>query len=105
MEPNHVPHANPEGRYEDLPHAGALLHQRSIKVHCPVLLIDDRRWCLDLGPFRDEVSQHLGLDGPPGGIRNALTHQLERPFRGSAHGVLVLDDLAKGEGRHDHHWM
>ena len=60
---------------------------------------------LDLGPLCNEVSQHLGLDGRPRGIRNALTHQLECPLHDSSHGILVLDDLAKGEGRHDRHRM
>ena len=76
MEMDHVLHAYPEGLYEDLPHAGALLHQQSIEVHRPVLLIDDCWWHLDLSPLHDKISQHLGLDGHPGGIRNALTHQL-----------------------------
>ena len=88
---------------QDQPHAGVFLHQRSVEVHRPVLLIDDRRWRLDLGPFRDEVNQHLGLDRRSGGIRNALIHQLERPLCGSSHGVLALDDLTEGERRHDHH--
>ena len=87
----------PEGRYEDQPHAGALLHQRSIEVHRPVLLIDDRRWHLDLGPLYDEVSQHLGLDRRSGGIRDALIHQLECPLCGSSRGILAMDDLVEGE--------
>ena len=74
MEMDHLPHVYPEGRHEDQPRADALLHQRSVKVHCLVLLIDDRWWHLDLGPFHDEISQHLGLDGRLGGIHNALTH-------------------------------
>ena len=68
-------------------------------------MIDDCWWHLDLGPFYDEISQHLGLDGRLGGKHNALTHQLKRPFHSSSHGVLVLDDLTEGEGRHDRHWM
>ena len=101
--PNHVPHVDPEGRYEDYSHAGAVLPQRSIEVHRPVLLIDDRRWHLDLGPFRDEVSQHLGLDRRSGGIRDALIHQLECPFCGSSCGVLAMDNLVEGERHHDCH--
>ena len=100
MDANYVPHAFLEGQNEDQPHAGAFLHQRSIEVHRPVLLVNDCWWHLDLGPFCDEISQHLGLDGRSGGICNALTHQLECPFRGSTHGILVLDDLAKGERCH-----
>ena len=103
METDHVPHAYPKGRYEDQPRADTLLHKRSIKVHCLVLLIDHRWWYWDLDPFHDEISQHLGVDGCPRGICNALTHQLERPFHGSPCGVLVLDDLTEGEGRHDRH--
>ena len=103
MEMNHVPQAYPKGQYEDKPHAGAFLHQQPIKIHGPVLLIDGRWWCLDLGPFRDEVSQHLGLDRRSGGIRNALIHQLKCPLCGSSHGILALDDLAKGERRRDRH--
>ena len=103
METNHVPHAYPEGRYEDQPRDGAFLHQRPIEVHHPVLLIDNRWWCLDLGPFHDEVSQHLGLDCRSGCIRDALVHQLECPFCGSPRGVLAMDDLAEGERRHDCH--
>ena len=91
---DHVPHMYPEGQYEDQSHANTLLYQRSVEVHCPVLLIDDHRWCLDLGPFRDEVSQHLGLDCHSRGIHDALIHQLELPLGGSSHGVLALDDLA-----------
>ena len=105
MDVNHVPHAYSKRQNEDQPCTDAFLHQRSIEVHHPVLLINDRWWHLDLGPFHDEISQHLGLDGCLGGICNALTHQLESPFHGSSHGVLVLDDLAEGEGRHDSHWM
>ena len=93
---NHIPHVYPKGRYEDQPHAGTLLHQRPVKVHGPVLLIDGRRRHLDLGPFRDEVSQHLGLDRRSRGICEALIHQLECPLCGSSCGVLALDDLTKG---------
>ena len=100
---NHVPHVNLEGRYEDQPHAGTLFHQQSIKLHCLVLLIDDRRWCLDLGPFHDEVSQHLGLDHYLGGICDALILQLECPLCGSSRGILALDDLTEGERHHDRH--
>ena len=64
---------------------------------------DDYQWCLDLGPFRDEVSQHLGLDRCSGGICDALIHQLECPLCGSSCGVLAMDDLAEGERRHDRH--
>ena len=92
---NQVPHAYPKGRYKDQSYTDALLHQRSIEVHRLVLLIDDRRWCLDLGPFRDEVNQHLGLDRRSGGIHDALIHQLERPLCGSSYGVLALDDLPR----------
>ena len=105
METDHVPHAYPEGRHEDQPCVSTLLHQRSIKVHRLVLLIDNRWWHLHLGPFHDEISQHLGLDGRLGGIRNALTHQLKCPFCGSSRGFLVLDDLAEGKECHDYHWM
>ena len=105
MEVNHVPHAYPKGRNKDHSRAGAFLHQRSIKVHHPVLLVDDRWWHLDLGPLCHEISQYLGFDGRPGGICNALTHQLECPLRDSSHGIPVLDDLAEKEGRHDYHWM
>ena len=103
MEMNHVPHAYPEGRYKDQPHASAFLHQRPIEIHRLILLVDDRRWHLDLGPFRNEVSQHLGLHHCSVGIRNALIHQLERPLYGSSHGVLALDDLTEGERRYDCH--
>ena len=68
MDANHVPHAYPKGRNEDLPHAGAFLHQQSIEVHRLVLLVDGCWRHLDLGPFYNEISQHLGLDGHPGGI-------------------------------------
>ena len=34
-----------------------------------------------------------------------MTHQLECPLRDSSYGILVLDDLAEREGRHDHHRM
>ena len=105
MDPNHVPHAYPEGQNEDQPRAGAFLHQRSIEVYRLVLLVDDRWWHFDLGPLYNEISQHLGLDGHPRGIQNALTHQLECPLRDSSHGILVLDDFAKGEGHHDYHRM
>ena len=80
MEANHVPHAYPEGQNKDQPRADVFLHQRSIKVYCPVLLVDDRWWHLDLGPLCNEISQHLGFDGRLGGKRNALTHQLECPL-------------------------
>ena len=103
MDANHVPHAYPKGRNKDQPYASAFLHQRSVEVHHPVLLIDDCRWQLDLGPFRDEVSQHLGLDCHLGGIHNALIHQLECPLCDSSRDILALDDLAKGERRHDRH--
>ena len=105
METDHVPHAYPEGKHEDQPYTDALLHQRSIKVHRPTLLIDGRRWHLDLGPFDHKVSQYLRLDGCSWGIRDTLTHQLEHPFHGSSHGILVLDDLTEGEGHHDCHRM
>ena len=72
-------------------------------MHGPVLLINGCWRHLDLGPFHDEVSQHLGLDCRSGGIRDALIHQLERPLCGSSHGVLALEDLAEGERRHDRH--
>ena len=100
---NQVPHAYPKGQYEDQSCTDALLHQRSIKVHHLVLMIDDRRGHLDLGPFRNEVHQHLGLDRCSRGIRNALIHQLECPFCGSSRGVLALDDLTEGERHHDRH--
>ena len=105
MEANHVPHAFPKGQNKDQSHAGAFLHQRSIEVHHLVLLVDDRWWHLDLGPFRDKISQRLRLDGRPRGIRNALAHQLECPFHDSSRGILVLDDLTEGERRHGCHWM
>ena len=60
---------------------------------------------MDLGPLYNEISQHLGLDGRPRGISNALTHQLECPLRDSSCGILVLNDLAEREGRHDRHQM
>ena len=62
MDANQVRHAYPEVQNEDQPHAGAFLHQRSIEVHRPILLVDDYRWHLDLGPLCNEISQHLGLD-------------------------------------------
>ena len=68
-------------------------------------MVDDRRWHLDLDPLCNKISEHLGLDGRPGGIRNALTHQLECPLRDSSCGIPVLDDLAEREGRHDRHWI
>ena len=105
MDADHVPHAYPEGQSKDQPRAGIFLHQRSIEVHRPVLLVDDRWWHLDLGPLCNEINQHLGFNGRPGGIRNALTHQLEHPFHGSSRGVLVLDDLTEGERHHDHQQM
>ena len=105
MDANHVPHAYPEGQNEDQTSSGAFLHQRSIEVHRPILLIDDRRWCLDLGPFGDEVGQYLGFDHRSGGICDALIHQLECPLCSSSHGVLALDDLAEGERRHNRHGM
>ena len=40
MDVNHVPHAYPDGQNKDQPHAGAFLHQRSIEVHCLVLLVN-----------------------------------------------------------------
>ena len=103
MDANHVPHAYLKGRNEDQPRAGHFLHQQSVEVHRLVLLIDDSWWHLDLGPFRDEVSQHLGLDHRLGGIRDALIHQLESRLCGSSRGVLALDDLTEGERRHDRH--
>ena len=68
-------------------------------------MIKRKRWCLDLGPFGDEVSQYLGFDHRLGGICDALVHQLERPLCGSSCGVLAMDDLAEGERRHDGHWV
>ena len=68
-------------------------------------MVDDRWWHLDLGPLYNEISQHLRLDGHLGGIRNALTHQLERPLCDSSHGILVLVDVTEREGCHDHLWM
>ena len=105
MDANHVPHAYPEGRNKDQLYADAFLHQRSIKVHRLVLLVDDCWRHLDLGPLCNEISQHLGLDSHPGEIQNALTHQFECPLCDSSCGILVLDNLTEGEGRHDHHWM
>ena len=105
MDANHVPHAYLEGRNKDQPHTGAFLHQQSIKVHRPVLLVDDRWWHSDLGSLYNEISQHLGLDGHLGGIRNALTHQLECPLHDPSYGILVLNNLAEGEGCHNYHWM
>ena len=105
MKANHVPLAYPKGQNKDQPCADTFLPQRSIEVYHLVLLVDDRWWHLDLGPLCNEISQHLGFDGRPGGIRNALTHQLECPLHDSSRGILVLDDLAKGEGHHDHHRM
>ena len=105
MDANHVPHAYLEERNKDQPCAGAFLHQRSVELYRPVLLVDDRWWHLDLGPLCHEISQYLGFDGRPGGIRNALTHQLECPLRNSSCCILVLDDVAEGEGRHDYHRM
>ena len=72
MEMDHVPHTDPEGRYKDQPYAGSLLHRLSVEVHCPVLLIDDCWWHLDLGPLYNKISQHLGLDGRPGGHMKCL---------------------------------
>ena len=34
-----------------------------------------------------------------------MTYQLECPLCDSSYGILVLDDLAEREGRHDHHRM
>ena len=36
-----------------------------------------------------------------GGVRDALSHQLEGPFRYSPLGLGVLDDLAEGEFGND----
>ena len=105
MEENHVPHVYPEGRNEDRSRTSAFLHQRSIKVHRPVLFVDDRWWHLDLGPLCNEISQRLGVDGRPRGLQNALTHQLECPLHNSSRGIPVLDDLTEREGHHDCHWM
>ena len=105
LDTNHVPHAYPEGQNKDQPYADALLHQRSIEVHHLVLLIDDCRWHLDLGPFCNEIGQHLGLVGHPRDIQNALTHQLECPLCDSSCGVPVLDDFIEREGCHDRHRM
>ena len=71
MDADHVPHAYPEGQNEDQPRADAFLHQRSVEVHHPVLLVNNRWWLLNLGPLCNEISQHLGLDGHLGGIQNA----------------------------------
>ena len=60
---------------------------------------------MDLGPLYNEISQHLGFDGHSGGIRNALTHQLEFPLRDSSCGIPILDDFAEREGCHDRHWV
>ena len=68
MEANHVPYAYPEGQNEDQSHASAFLHQRSVEVHRPILLVDGCWWHLDLGPFHNEIGQYLGLDGRPRGI-------------------------------------
>ena len=68
MEANHVPHTYPEGRNEYQPRAGTFLHQRSIEVHRPVLLVDDCWRHLDLGPLCNKIGQHLGLDGHSRGI-------------------------------------
>ena len=57
------------------------------------------------GLLCNEISQHLGLDGHPGSIQNALTHHLECPLHDSSCGIMVLDDLTKREGHHDHHRM
>ena len=103
MDTNHVPHVYPKGRHKDQPYTGALLHQGSIKVHHLVLLIDDRWWCLDLGPFGDEVSQYLGFDRCSGGICDALIHQLKCPLCSSSRGILALDDLVEGERSYDRH--
>ena len=84
-------------------YVGAFLHQRSIEVHRLVLLVDDRWWHLDLGPLCHEICQYLGFDGCLGGIRNALTHQLECPLHDPSRGILVLDDLTEGEGCLDCH--
>ena len=73
--------------------------------HHPVLLVDDYRWHLDLGPLCNEISQHLGLDGHLRDVRNALIRQLECLLRDSSSGILVLDDLTEGEGHHDPHRM
>ena len=56
MDANHVPHAYLEGLNEDQPHTGAFLHQRSIKVHRLVLLVDDCWRHLDLGLLCNEIS-------------------------------------------------
>ena len=95
----------PQGVIRRLAYADTLLHQRSIEVHRPVLLVDDRWWHLDLGLLCYEISQYLGFDGRPGSIRNALTHQLECPLRDSSCVILVLDNLVEREGHHDRHWM
>ena len=41
MDADHVPHAYPKGQNEDQPRTGAFLHQQSIEVHHPVLLVND----------------------------------------------------------------
>ena len=56
MDANHVPHVYPKGQNEDEPCVGAFLHQRSIELHHPVLLVDDRWWHLDLGPLCNKIS-------------------------------------------------
>ena len=74
MDVNHVPHAYSERQNEDQRCTSTFLHERSIDVHHPVLLVNNCSRYLDLGLLCNEISQHLGLDGRSGGIRNALTH-------------------------------
>jgi len=60
---------------------------------------------LGVGPFYDQVCQHLGFDGLAWHIGESLTHELDQPFSDSPYSLPVLDDLSQGKGQDHRNWM
>jgi hypothetical protein len=95
MDANHVPHVNTKRQDEEQAHANSCFHERPIEVHRLELRLDLRRGELGVGPFRNEVRQHLGLDGLVGRVREGFSHELDRPFGDPSSGLSVLDDFTQ----------
>jgi hypothetical protein len=98
MDSDHIPYAHANRGDDDESYPDSALHQRPIQIHCPILLLH-QGWChLGLDPFYNKICQHLGLDGLPRSIGDALSHEFNCPLGNSSHHLTTLDHLPKREG-------
>ena len=65
----------------------------AIKVHHPVLRASGGDRFLDLGPFNDEISELLRLDGRPASEFNGVSVDLDSPLDDTVVGLFVAEDV------------